>query len=320
MFMDSQPASELPSLLDGFTAHLAQVRGRSANTVEAYRRDVAGFLAHLKHAGLALHDGLTTVQAGMYLMDVMTPKPRADKPPLSARSAARIVSALKSFTEYLRFTGELDHNPLENLQAPKYARRLPVYYTVAEMLNLVAADASPETPAALRNRAILQVLYGAGLRASECAGLDLGSLNLAEGWLNVNGKGGKQRLVPLGATACASIRRWLEAGRLHLANEHSGQALFLGRRGKRIARRLIQRIVDQAALATGLHKPTSPHKLRHACATHLLEGGADVRIVQELLGHEKLATTQIYTQITRTHLRDIYLLAHPRAKLPPSED
>jgi integrase/recombinase XerD len=322
MFMELELTPLAATTLAGFARYLRDVRGRSAATAESYSRDASTYLCYLERKQLKPADGLVPVQAGLYLMERMSiaPGQPGQPPPLSARSAARAVSALKAFAAYLVFTGDLAANPLENLHPPKYGTKLPVYYSVEEILRLLAARRPPETPAEWRDAAILHVLYGCGLRVSECAGLELDGLNLAAGWASVQGKGGKQRLVPLSGKVAAAVRNWLEQGRPRWATERSGAALFLGRRGKRIARRAIQRLLDQAALEAGMQKPVSPHKLRHACATHLLEGGADVRSVQELLGHEKLGTTQVYTQITRTHLRDVYLEAHPRAKLPPGRE
>ena len=319
--MESQLTEPFTSALDGFTRHLRDVHGRSLATIEAYRRDTAAYLEYMQRAGLGFAAGLTSTQAGLFLMERMSPASAdtADPLPLNARSAARVVSALKAFSAYLVFHGELEMNPLEHLRPPKYSVKLPVYYTVEEMQRLMAACDGNDNVQGWRDSAILHVLYGGGLRVSECAGLDLGSLNVAEGCAGVNGKGGKQRIVPLARRVVERVQRWLERGRPQWATTESGHALFIGRRGKRISRRVIQTLIDNAALQAGLLKPVSPHKLRHACATHLLEGGADVRTVQELLGHEKLGTTQVYTQVTRTHLRDVYLQAHPRAKLPPGE-
>jgi site-specific recombinase XerD len=319
MFMDTSLASQYASPLKGFCSYLLDVRGRSTATVYAYQHNVAGFLAYLQREGLGLTEGITSIHASMYIMELMEPRPAsaAGAPPLAARTASRVVSALKSFSQYLQFDGVFEVSPLARLQSPKYARHLPVYYTVDEIMHLITARDAVQSPAGWRDAAILRVLYGTGIRVSECTGLELASVSIADGWASVLGKGGKQRFVPLGRPAAAAIQCWLELGRPRWANEHSGTALFLGQHGRRINRRRIQVVLDRAALAAGLLKPVSPHKLRHACATHLLEGGADVRTVQELLGHEQLHTTQIYTQVTRTHLRDVYLDAHPRAKLPP---
>ncbi len=322
MFMETGLIQPFASAAAGFSRYLRDVRGRSLATAQAYTRDVEAYLAFLQRAGRDLSDGLSSVQAGLYLMERMAPARTGGDalPQITPRSAARAISALKAFAAYLVFDGELEANPLEHLQPPKYGVKLPVYYTVEEMQRLMSACDGQDNVKGWRDAAVLHVLYGGGLRVSECAGLDLGSINLAEGWANVLGKGGKQRVVPLGRRVVVRVQRWLERGRPAWAGPASGPALFIGRQGKRIARRVIQHLLDRLALEAGMLKPVSPHKLRHACATHLLEGGADVRIVQELLGHEKLGTTQVYTQVTRTHLRDVYLQAHPRAKLPPGEE
>lgn len=300
----------------GFRTFLERIRSRSKATVDAYQRDVAAFEQYCAAKGVELPGGLTTARAGLYLMERTEQRRRrsSELSQLSARSAARMVSSLKAWGDFLVFSGQLAENPLAGLKPPKYSRKLPPYYTAAEVLALVTAFDSGTTPVDLRNAALLRLLYGAGLRISECTGLDIADVQLAEKWARVMGKGGKQRVVPFGQPVADSVQRWLEKGRPQLVSGHSGQALLLGGRGGRLARRVAQEVLRQAALRSALAKPVSPHKLRHACATHLLEGGADVRLVQELLGHESLATTQIYTQVTRTRLREVYQQAHPRAK------
>jgi site-specific recombinase XerD len=303
-----------------FAGYLQRVRGLSARTVAAYVADAGAFTDYLRRSGLELPAGLTTTRAGLYLIERLDGGHRErTSARLSSRSAARAISALKALGRYLVFSGQLPSNPLEKMQGPKFSRGLPPYYTVDEMLRLLAPAGPGASPAALRDHAVLAVLYGSGLRVSECAALRQASVDGAQRLLRVSGKGNKQRLVPYGAATALALGRWLEQGRPRWASERSGDALWLSVRGNPLGARAIQRLLDQAAQRAGLLKPASPHKLRHACATHLLEGGADVRLVQELLGHESLNTTQIYTQVTRTRLREVYASAHPRAGKPPPD-
>lgn len=303
-------------LLAGFEAHLAQVRGRLPATVAAYRRDIAAFLGYCAARGLSPLEGLSRARSGLYLMDRIAGHGREARRGgrLGGRSAARAVSALKAFAKYLVFAGEMEDTQLEGLAPPKYSRPLPPYLSADETLSLFAPPVVDNDPAALRDRAIIILLYAAGLRVSECAGLDLHMLHLEARLLRIRGKGNKEREVPFGARAAAAIAAYLQTGRPALGPGVMQQALFLNRRGGRLSARAMRTVLNQAVMRAGLMKHLSPHKLRHACATHMLEGGADIRLLQEFLGHESLATTQVYTQITRTRLLEAYERAHPRAQ------
>ena len=376
MLNSTQPAGQGGRM--DFTDWLTRVCGRSAATAAAYERDAAAFADWASGQGLSHARALSRAQLGLYLMERMQPGKRwaAEQRKLGARSAARIVSALRAWQNWLRFSGELAAGEGFEPQPPKYSRRLPDYYNTAEMEKLVGAWDGDSAPLSLRNSAMLHLLYATGIRASELCGLDLGDMEPGARLLRVRGKGNRERVVPYGERAAAALERWLEAGRAHLevrhlmshnsneqmevrlqsdhSNEqgvrskepagatrsstrnlkpetgnpkpdpssappsslippHSG-ALFLNHRGGRLTRRGLHDVIDRSALRAGLVKSLSTHKLRHACATHLLEGGADVRLVQELLGHQSLATTQIYTQVTRTQLLDAFEKSHPRAK------
>ncbi len=307
---------EHDELLAGYARFLAQVRGRSAATVRSYLRDTRAFLDYLDRCGMSLDQSLTRPRAGLYIMQ--RTEPRRRKPDeagqLASRSAARALSALTALAQYLVFIGELDANPLAGMRPPKYSRKLPPYLSVDELKLLLAAYAGQPGPLPLRNTALLVLLYATGLRVSECAGLDLGSLQLEQRMLRVVGKGNKAREVPFGAVALDALKRYLAQARPALVAEDSGDAVWLNARGGRLSARAMWNVLQQAVLRAGLVKQLSPHKLRHACATHMLEGGADVRLLQEFLGHESLNTTQIYTQVTLTRLREVYEQAHPRAK------
>jgi len=311
-------APETNELVDlpGFARYLQQVKGRAEKTVTTYLRDLTTFSQYCVAQKRSVVESLTRTRVALYIMWRTEQRRRQtdEAPRLSQRSAARAISALKAYGEYLVFNGTLADNPLSQLKEPKYARALPPYFNVDELKALVNAFASRNDALGVRNHAILYLLYSAGLRVSECAALDLPQVNVEARVLRVRGKGQREREVPFGEPAARVLTRYLQHGRPALLQPMSGSALWLSRTGKRLSVRMMQVVVDQAALRAGLIKPFSPHKLRHAFATHLLEGGADVRAVQELLGHESLSTTQVYTQVTRTHLREVYDHTHPRAQ------
>lgn len=302
--------------LAGFAEFLARVQGKSAATVSAYAADAAAFDDYCGRQGWPLKSALTKARVGLYLVERVG-GPRvgdSERARLSTRSAARAVSALQALGQFLVFRGELPSNPLADFKAPRYSRKLPPYFASDEVRLVVCAfDKAGDRPLYIRNAAILHLLYAGGLRVSECAALDLESIDAGARLVQVFGKGSKRRIVPYGELAALRLGHYLAHGRPRLATERSGRALWLNHRGGRLSARAIRNVLNSAVLRAGLAKHLSPHKLRHACATHLLEGGADVRLVQELLGHQSINTTQVYTQITRTHLREVYDKTHPRA-------
>jgi integrase/recombinase XerC len=304
--------------LGDFRDFLARVQGKSTATVEAYCRDAAAFCEYCTEQGITVQAGLAKAQVGLYLVARIGKQRRGtdDQARLSTRSAARHVSALQALAHFLVFSGEIKENPLTGFKAPKYSRQLPTYFSSDEIRQVVCAfdGAADSKPLFIRNAAILHLLYATGLRVSECASLNLGALDTKQRLVHALGKGRKHRLVPFGEQAAQALERYLRSARPALANEHSADALWLNRNGGRLSARAMRNILNTAVERASLVKHISPHKLRHACATHLLEGGADVRQVQELLGHESINTTQTYTQITRTHLRDVYEKTHPRAE------
>lgn len=305
-----------------FADYLVVVCGKSANTARAYLSDLEGFARYCWQRGEQVEESLTRTGISLYLLKTMEKGQVTGSSAklLSNRSAARIISSLKAYGEYLVFRGAASENPVQDLQPPKYSRKLPDYYTADEIIGLVSAFDNNPKPAFLRNSAILHLLYSAGLRVSECAALDVNSLS-REGLVRISGKGGREREVPYGSRAWQAIQRYLAEGRPRLSTARSGTAAWLNlKTGGRLTDRAMRNILDEAALLCGLVKPVSPHKLRHACATHMLEGGADIRLLQEFLGHASLSTTQVYTQVTRTHLRDVYLETHPRATKSDPDD
>lgn len=314
---EQDAATRLPPtfarVLDDFEQHLRLERGRSPHTVRAYRGDLTSLFCHLQEGGVA---ALTEVR----LADL-----RAWLAAMSADGAERATlqrraACARSFFTWAQHTGRVQADPAAALRSPRVDRRLPQTVEIDQarrMLDgLAARAAQPAEPAeeaaSRRDLAMLEVLYASGVRVSELCGLDLGDLDADRGLLRVLGKGGKERTVPLGRPAIRALAAWLEV-RGVLAGPSAGQAVFVGDRGARIDPRVVRRRVHDA-LATVPDAPDlGPHGLRHAMATHLLEGGADLRSVQEILGHASLATTQIYTHVSSERMRRAYQQAHPRA-------
>jgi len=225
---------------------------------------------------------------------------------------ARKMASLRAFFRYLTREEILSVNPLSHVSSPKLEKRLPEVLSQDGAWALVQAP-DTGTPAGLRDRAILEVLYSSGLRVSELVGLDLGDLDLSVGYVRVMGKGSRERIVPVGSYAVKAVKRYLTAGRPLLDKKKAGQALFLNKDGGRLTTRSIRNIVDKYVEQVSIQRKISPHTLRHSFATHLLDGGADLRSVQELLGHVKMSTTQIYTHVSREKLMAVYEKNHPRA-------
>jgi integrase/recombinase XerD len=297
-----------------FLDHLAVERGLAKNTLDAYGRDLARYAEYLEQRGVidatlaheATVSGFVVSLAGSEYAEGKRYQPS---------SVARALAAVRMFHLFLLREGEASDNPSEGVVRPKVPRLLPRPLSQQEVAAILAAPGEAD-PAGIRDRAILETLYGAGLRISELVGLDVDEVDLDEGSVRVMGKGSKERIVPLGRFAVAAVEGYLTRSRPILARSRSGAALFLNQRGGRLTRQGATRVLKQAATRSGVTKRVTPHTLRHSFATHLLEGGADVRVVQELLGHATLATTQIYTLVTGERLREEYFAAHPRARFP----
>ena len=282
--------------------YLKAVRARgsgSEETARAYRRDLAEMLARIPDPLAASPADLRHFAAGLVRRG------------LSHRSAARTISTVRGFFQWLAGEGLLAEDPAYRLRAPRFRPSLPHALTLAEMAAMLEATEGV-TPLALRNAALLELLYASGLRAQEAVSLSLGDLDFGQGLVRVVGKGRKTRVVPVGEVARDAARRYLDAGRPQLAAAGE-RALFVNRRGTRLSARSVGRIVKAVLARTAVHQRVSPHWLRHSFATHLLERGADLRVVQELLGHSRLSTTQIYTKVSLERLEAVYEHAHPRA-------
>ena len=295
---------------------LAVEKGRSANTLAAYRRDLVAYSEFLSGRGLTP----ATVTEPV-VEDYLAFLRAAGRAPASV---ARALVSVRSLHRFLEDEGQVATNPAGEIQRPKVPSGLPKALSEADVGALLAA-VTGDDGVARRDRAILEVLYGCGLRVSELVGLSLADLDLSSGLLRAFGKGAKERIVPVGRLACEALGAWLSpAGRGRLepdrwARRGDAEAVFLNARGGRLSRQGAWGIVRHHGEAVGLGDRLSPHVLRHSCATHMLDHGADIRVVQELLGHASISTTQVYTKVSSTRLRQIYESAHPRAKLGTPE-
>ncbi|HEY0866365.1 MAG TPA: tyrosine recombinase XerC, partial [Fimbriimonas sp.] len=281
----------LKEAMDGFLASLAA--RRSANTVRSYGSDLQ-----------QLHEFLR----GEFDLDPIRLRNYLRKYAPAPVTRARKLSTLRSFVKYLKAAGHLEQDPTEALEAPYRRKRLPKALSQLQASDLLDQDASTRTP--MRDRALLELMYSAGLRVSELVGVNLADMDLREGTVLVRGKGNKQRLALFGATASSAIQDYLHAER---TSPTTGEPLFTNPKGGRLTTRTVQNVVKRWCLHAGLPPETSPHSLRHSFATHLLDGGADLKSVQQLLGHESLATTQIYTHVSIERLRETVRKAHPKS-------
>ncbi len=286
---------------------LASLTSVAPATLEAYRRDVDGFVTWAARAGIDGPAAVTRVTVRRYLAYLATMR-------RAKRTVARKASALRRYFGWLGRLGIVDVDPTTRLSAPKGEGRLPRVLPADEIDRLLddppARVGHDDAAVRVRDDAVLELLYGSGLRVSELCGLGVGDVDLRHRRAVVSGKGGKQRHVPMSAPAVAAVARWVDEARAELVVDGvaAGDALFLNARGRRLTPRDVRRILDRRAAA-----PTHPHVLRHTFATHLLDGGADLRAVQEMLGHADLATTQIYTHVSRERLRRVFDETHPRA-------
>jgi integrase/recombinase XerD len=307
------PPTAIAKQVGRYLDHLTVERGLSPNTLSAYRRDLARYERFLATWGIvdATQAGPDAVAA--FVVQLSSSSPGGNGRPYKASSVARTLSAVRSFHRFLTREGETEHDPTAAIVRPRVPRGLPRPLTVDEARRLLRAPSDAE-PAGLRDRAILELLYGSGLRISELVGLDVDDLDLEAGSVRVLGKGSKEREVPVGRFGREAAEAYLSRARPALATDHSRAALFLNLRGGRLTRQGCAQLLAKHVKGAGLDRRVTLHTLRHSFATHLLEGGADVRVVQELLGHASVATTQVYTLVTRDHLREVYFTSHPRAR------
>lgn len=293
--------------------HLDIERGASRNTLAAYRRDLRRWSEYLARRGVTEPAQVTRDHVADFLSSLRDGD--AGRPALAASSAARTLVTVRGLHRFLALDGILEVDPAREVRPPRLPGRLPKAIGVAEVRRLLEAGAVGDTPTAMRDRALLEILYGTGARISEAVALDVDDIDSDGALVRLRGKGGKERLVPLGSYAADALDTWSVRGRPALASRGAGTpAVFLGARGRRLARQTAWTVLRKCADRAGLSGRVSPHTLRHSFATHLLEGGADVRVVQELLGHASVTTTQVYTLVTVHHLREVYVQSHPRAR------
>nr|WTA70044.1 site-specific tyrosine recombinase XerD [Micromonospora sp. NBC_00855] len=319
--MGAPPAPALRRAVRGYLDHLTVERGLSANTLASYRRDLDRYLATLAEAGVT---DLASVGAGLVESHLARLRAGDDvHPPLAVSSAARAASAVRGLHRFALREGLAGADPSRDVRPPTPPRRLPRALPVDDVIRLLET-AGPITatgddaPLALRDRALLEFLYGTGARISEAVGAAVDDLDTDEGTVLLRGKGGRVRLVPIGGYAVDAVRAYLVRARPGLAAAGRGTpAVFLNARGGALSRQgawgILRRAADRAGLPVDGPAAVSPHTLRHSYATHLFDGGADVRVVQELLGHASVTTTQVYTLVTVERLREVYATAHPRA-------
>lgn len=292
-------------LLDLYMAWLRVERGLAGNTIEAYGRDLSRYLDSLANSGIEQPGaiGRGDVQEHLAILDEMD---------LSQRSKARALAAIRTFHRFLVRESLCESDPTADLDTPRSSRRLPVFLSDQEVEDLLAAPDVTKAPG-VRDRSMLEVLYASGLRVSELVGLEVADVESEAGYLLVRGKGGKERMVPLGELALAWLERFLDGPREEILRGRPCDALFPSNRARAMTRQGFWKLIRAYARAAGISRAISPHKLRHTFATHLLEGGADLRSVQAMLGHADVSTTEIYTHVDRTRLRSIYEQHHPRA-------
>ncbi len=299
---------QLARALDVYLRHVTIERGLSEHTVAAYRRDLDGYVAWLGGEGIVDTAEVTAAVVGRFVAERA-----AAEPPPAATSLARLQSSVRGWHRFLAREGVEADDPSGRLRPPKAPRRLPKALTIDQVERLLAAP-SAEEPVGIRDRALLELLYATGARVSEAVGLDVDDLAHGD-VLRLRGKGSKERIVPVGSFARVAVDAYLTRVRPSLAAKgRASSRLFLGLRGAPLSRQSAWLVIRSAAERAQITSEVSPHTLRHSFATHLLQGGADVRVVQELLGHSSVATTQIYTHVSVDTLRDIYATSHPRAR------
>ena len=312
---DARASDErLSDLLAEYATWLRVERGLAPNSLAAYRRDLSGYESYLRRIGELDPTSVTEATVAAYVDELRDARDEDGRPRYAPATIARAVAAVRSFHRFCVEEGLLLSDPSEDVGGPRVPQGIPKALTEDEVTALLGAVTGDE-PRPLRDRAMLETLYGAGLRISELVGLDTGDLDLHDGLVHVLGKGAKERIAPVGRTARAALGDYLTRGRPELARPRARaeSAVFLNARGGRLTRQGAWLVVRHAGDRAGLSGRLFPHVLRHSCATHMLDHGADIRVVQELLGHASLSTTQVYTKVSPERLRAVYDAAHPRA-------
>ncbi len=295
----------MEELITEFLTYIRVERGLADNTVKSYGRDLQGFKNYLSQIEVSDVEEISRTTIISYLL-------KLQKEGKATSTIARRLAALKSFFKYLLEERYLEENPTANLESPKQKKKLPEVLTVEEVQKLLSQPQG-SSPRDLRDKAMLELLYATGTRVSEIVSLDIGDLNFELEVLRCRGKGDKERIIPLGSAALEAVQDYLDFGRPQLIRKRGQTALFLNHHGRRLTRQGFWKIVKKYAKMADIDKTITPHTLRHSFATHLLENGADLRSVQEMLGHADISTTQIYTHLTKGRLKEVYSRAHPRA-------
>ncbi len=293
------------NLIGEFMNYLSTERGLAMNTLESYGRDLRQYYEYLQSSGKDSVEKATRATVVAYLLFLQ-------KQGKATATIARRLAALRSFYQFLLREKYVDKDPTANLESPKLEKRLPKVLTIKEVETLLKQP-NPSTAAGLRDKAMLELLYATGIRVSELISLNMDDISLDMGYIRCLGKGSKERIVPVGSVAVKCVADYLNSGRGRLVPDRDEQALFVNHHGKRLTRQGFWKIVKRYANDARISKEITPHTLRHSFATHLLENGADLRSVQEMLGHADISTTQIYTHITKGRLKEVYARTHPRA-------
>ena len=295
----------MESYVNQFINYLADERGLAQNTLESYGRDLRQFQTYLESSNKEFLKDSNRNTILAYLTSLQT-KGRA------VSTISRNLAAIKSFYQYLVRERYLDKDPAANLESPKLEKKLPKILTIGEVEELLKQP-NNTLPAGMRDKAMLELLYATGIRVSELISLNISDVNLDMGYIKCYGKGAKERIVPLGSIAAKCVQEYITKGRSKLVRTYDEAALFVNHHGNRLTRQGFWKIIKKYAQEASITKEITPHTLRHSFATHLLENGADLRSVQEMLGHADISTTQIYTHVTKNHLKEVYDKTHPRA-------
>jgi integrase/recombinase XerD len=296
----------LDDQLQDFLHYLVVERGLALNTITSYERDLKKYIQYaVQVEQLQSFEAVSRLHILGFLKHVKDSG-------LSSRSIARHIASIRSFHQFLLRDKAVSHDPSVHVETPQPERTLPKVLSMKEVEQLLEAP-NLHTAFGVRDKAMLEVLYATGIRVSELVGLNLGDIHLTMGFLRCIGKGNKERIIPIGRAATTALEHYIETGRGKLLGKKNSDALFLNHHGNRLSRQGYWKILKRLTLETGTKKELTPHTLRHSFATHLLENGADLRAVQEMLGHADISTTQIYTHVTKTRMKDVYKTFHPRA-------
>jgi len=295
----------MANLIGEFIDYLGSERGLALNTLESYGRDLRQYSVYLEKDGVVAFERASRGTVVAYLLALQ-------KQGKSTATVARRLAALKAFYQFLVRQRYIDRDPTANVESPKLQKKLPRVLSVGEVEKLLGQPVG-DSAQSMRDRAMLELLYATGVRVSELITLNLSDISLEMGYIRCRGKGSKERMVPMGAMAVRGLRDYLAKGRPRIVTNGAEQSLFVNHHGARLTRQGFWKIVKKYARDAQISKDITPHTLRHSFATHLLENGADLRSVQEMLGHADISTTQVYTHVTRARLKDVYAKAHPRA-------